>query len=216
IVSVIISPVTKIANASFGQGEFLFLCKISKIISVFNKANTKLMENCRTIALLNKVIKIIEKVAKDQIMEFCEKAAFLPDSQHGYRKHRNTASDINAMDAKAIELNQQGFEVALSTFDLCSVVDCWTTTSLMRNFIWLALTKPLKQVLKLGPNTSGEVNVPFGTVQGNVIGPTLFLLLYMSDIVELWTPQFWTILSCRCDDACATVKLLRRRAPKKA
>lgn len=63
-------PLSYIINRSFQLGIFPTSFKCAKVIPIFKKGNTRLVENYRPISLLNNMSKILEKLVHKRVMDF--------------------------------------------------------------------------------------------------------------------------------------------------
>ena len=83
-------PLTLIVNQSLSSGIFPNKLKIAKVIPIFKKDDTHLLNNYRPISLLPTISKVFEKVVQEQLTEFLNVNKLLYNSQYGFRKAHST------------------------------------------------------------------------------------------------------------------------------
>ena len=103
-------PLCLIINQSLLTGIYPDKLKIAKVIPLFKKDDTLLMDNYRPISLLPSISKLFEKVVSNQVSEYFKKNNLFHDGQYGFRDHHSTElanielSDriISALDEKQL------------------------------------------------------------------------------------------------------------------
>lgn len=88
-ISLIVKPLVHIINSSFISGDFPQKLKISKVIPVFKKGDTKEIVNYRPISIQPTISNIFEKCMYNRLIEYFEKNKILDEEQHGYRPGRS-------------------------------------------------------------------------------------------------------------------------------
>ena len=69
--------------------------KIARVTPIFKKGEKTNRNNYRPISILSAISKIVEKVLTNQLSDFMELHDLFTESQHGFRKGRNTTGAIN-------------------------------------------------------------------------------------------------------------------------
>jgi hypothetical protein len=70
------------------------ILKISRVIPVYKKSDSKSMENYRPISILSVLSKIIETVVKTRIVDFVDRHAIFYAPQYGFRHNLNTEAAL--------------------------------------------------------------------------------------------------------------------------
>ena len=83
-------PFTYIINQSLTTGIFPNKLKIAKVIPLYKKDDSNILENYRPISLLRVMSKFFEKVAYRQLYEYFTTNLLFCDSQHGFKKMQST------------------------------------------------------------------------------------------------------------------------------
>ena len=178
------------------------------------KANKPPLEpsSYRPIAQLCAVSKLVERVLYNQLIDYVETQAVLPQQQHGYRKGRGTHTALAQMFANIARAMDKGSKVGLSAYDFSSAFDTIEAPTLESKLFWASshTRKLVRDYLSNGVQTvvwngqhSKTNKVLFGVRQGSVIGPLLFILL-TSDLPKLVSdnvkPEAKTALNMYADD----------------
>ena len=90
----IITPLSYLINVSLETGIVPAILKISRIIPLFKKVDTKLFTNYRPISLTSQFSKIVEKVFYVRFYSFLNHFNILSNSQFGFRTNLNTTHAI--------------------------------------------------------------------------------------------------------------------------
>ena len=88
--NVLVTPITVIVNQFLKTGIFPDALKIAKILPVFKKGDTHLIQNYRPISLLPSISKIFEKTVLIQLHDFLTQNNILYTSQYGFRQNHST------------------------------------------------------------------------------------------------------------------------------
>ena len=151
--------------------------------------------------------KVLEKVIHEQLYEHFERNSLFARSQHGFRQNRSTTSALMTMYAKMQNEVANGEEVACASYDQSASFDMCEPAILIdklrcfgvggRSSAWVkSFLVNRRQKVRVGAELSEEREIPFGTPQGSILSPLLFLI-YTSDM-DLWLKE-----ECQtnyCDD----------------
>ena len=86
----IITPMTLLINQVFNTGIFPERLKLAKVIPVFKKGDSKLINNYRPISLLPVIYKVLEKIIANQLSKYFEDNKLFNDNQYGFRTGLST------------------------------------------------------------------------------------------------------------------------------
>ena len=86
----IITPVTVLINQVFNTGILPERLKLAKVIPVFKKGDSKLINNYRPISLLPVLYKVLEKSIANQLSKYFEDNKLFHDNQYGFRTGLST------------------------------------------------------------------------------------------------------------------------------
>ena len=86
----IITPMTLLINQVFNTGIFPERLKLAKVIPVFKKGDSKLINNYRPISLLPVISKVLEKIIANQLSKYFEDNKLFNDNQYGFRTGLST------------------------------------------------------------------------------------------------------------------------------
>ena len=90
IAPTIIKPLTLLINQVFNTGIFPDRLKLAKVIPVFKKGDSKLINNYRPISLLPVISKVLEKLIANQLSQYFEDNKLFHDNQYGFRTGLST------------------------------------------------------------------------------------------------------------------------------
>ena len=208
-------PLALMWNSSLSHGVVPKFYKESRICPVHKKGDKIVPENYRPISLTSHIVKIIERIIRNKIVQYLEANKIISRHQHGFRSGRSTLTQLLAhMDdifsglcknkdtdsiyldyAKAFDKVDHNILIAkLKLYRLNKKIISWVSSFL----------RDRNQVVVVEGEKSRASPVISGVPQGTVLGPVLFLV-YMNDmenIVHSSTVRFFaddTRISRRVD-----------------
>ena len=170
--------------------------KVSSVVPVFkNVGERSTAKNYHPVSLLSVVSKVFEKLVNNRIVDHLEKCDLFSDFQHGFRSSRSTADLLAVVsDRIARAFNRSGNTQDLA-LDISKAFDSVWYTGLLHKLksygisgqifglISSFLSNRQLQVV-LDGKSSQEYPVNGGVPQGFILGPTLFLLNIINDLLD--------------------------------
>ena len=188
----LLTPLTRIFNASINQAKYPNSWKIAKVIALYKKKKKDNPANYRPISLLNCFGKILERVVYNQMISFIKKHKILYIKQYAFReKHSTTHALVDVIDSIKKAIDKKNCMIGLF-LDIEKAFDCVNHDILLQkldhygfrghcqDFIKSYLSDRI-QFTKVNGRESSKMNIQYGVPQGSILGP-LFFLLYVNDI----------------------------------
>ncbi len=192
-VSNFISPVIAILiNKSVREGVFPTIFKVARVIPLFKAGDRRCIVNYRPISLLHFLSKIIERLVHTRISKFLNKYNILYEDQYGFIKNKCTTDAILKFTDNCYScFNNKNF--LLSVFlDFSKAFDTIDQDILIRKLEYCGFRGFMldwlksyifnrRQYVEINGHRSTTTTLNYGTGQGTILGPTLFLL-YINDM----------------------------------
>ncbi|KAG8310406.1 hypothetical protein J6590_108838 [Homalodisca vitripennis] len=83
-------PLTNLINSSLISGHFSSKLKISKVISIFKKDDTKEVSCYKPVTILPSFSKIFKHIVYNELLKFLESNKLLDKEQHGFLPGKST------------------------------------------------------------------------------------------------------------------------------
>nr|VZI50985.1 unnamed protein product [Spirometra erinaceieuropaei] len=184
-------PLSLLFHTSFETGYLSPDWKSAWITPLYVGVSRVSANNYRPVSLTSICCKIMEKIIKQQLMQFLEQNHLLSDSQHGIRKSRSCVTNLLYCLEHWTRAVDRGDMVHAIYTDFNKAFDSVPHHRLLyklrpagvrgKLLMWiLSFLIGRSQAVHVSDPQSAEVVVRIGVPQGSVLGPTL-LLVYVDD-----------------------------------
>ena len=179
-------PLSRIFRMSYNIGQIPAEWKLANVVPVHKKGSKSSVENYRPISLTSLVMKVFEKIVKDELMIKCRHK--LNNNQHGFMPKKScTTQMLSFVDTLSISINDN-VRTDVIYFDFAKAFDSVNHDIILKklkhNFdidgtllkFIMNYLKDRKQCVVIGGAQSDPMDVRSGVPQGSIIGPLLFVL----------------------------------------
>ena len=189
------TPLSRLYHLSYSSGSFPSAWKLANVQPVPKKGSRSDPSNYRPIAVTSILAKVMERIIKQNLMDYLESNGLIHDSQYGFRSKRSTG-DVMAYlteiwshslhsygESQAVALDfAKAFDRVWHKNLLCKLSAFGVDPSLCRWIESFLLNRSIQVVLD--GTTSKRIDINAGVPQGSVLSPVLFLI-YINDLLSL-------------------------------
>ena len=184
----IIKALLIIFNKSLNEGKFPDNMKISIVKPIYKGKCKNEIVNYRPISLLPVISKVLEKIVHIRVVNFLVKNRVIYEGQYGYRSKRSTADAILDLTGNILDNIEKGQFTLAIFLDMSKAFDSISHTTLCKKLEYYGLRGNVKSWfvsylkdrtirVKYKNTLSDEHTVNYGTPQGSVLGPLMYILL---------------------------------------
>lgn len=190
----IINALEILFNKSLQEGLFPSNMKIAVVKPLYKSKSKTDMINYRPISLLPVISKILEKIVNKRVVKFLTKHKVFYEGQYGFRTNRSTTDAILDFTGNLVDnLNKGNYTLGLF-LDMSKAFDSINHHTLFRKLEFYGIrgnvlswfksylsNRYLK--VKIRNATSKKYLMTYGTPQGSVLGPLMYIIM-ANDLVE--------------------------------
>jgi len=168
--------------------------KLSVVKPLYKGKDKTEIINYRPISLLPVISKILEKLVNDRVVKFLTKNNVIYEGQYGFRRNRSTTDAILDFTGNVLENINRGYFTLALFLDMSKAFDSINHQTLFRKLefygirgnvlLWFKSYLSDRMIkVKIRNKISNSYEICYGTPQGSVLGPLMYLIL-ANDLVK--------------------------------
>jgi retron-type reverse transcriptase len=178
------------------KGEIPEDWKNANVTAIFKKGGKNSPGNYRPVSLTSNICKIMERIIKDDIVNFLEKNQLIFNSQHGFRNKRSCLTNLLEFVEHVAEELDKGEPVDVIYLDFQKAFDKVPHKRLLEKLRAIGIRGILlnwikqwlsgrKQRVVIKGKTSNWKEVRSGVPQGSILVPLLFIIIIRPNDIDL-------------------------------
>ena len=190
-------PLSQLFEMSYKSGHIPADWKLANVVPIHKKGSKVEVNNYRPISLTSLVMKVYERVIRDELLKRCNH--LLDQRQHGFLAHKSCCTQmVDFCDSLALSLNEN-IRSDVIYFDFQKAFDSVNHDLILRKLkhqfnidgsllrFFVSYLKDRFQKVVIKNEQSSILKVNSGVPQGSILGPTIFIL-FLNDITEGLSP----------------------------
>ena len=199
-------PLTMLFQASIAQGKIPDEWRVAVVSPIYKgKGKKSDPSNYRPVSLTCVIGKMMERLVKEQMINYMERNNLITNAQHGFRNGRSPQTNLIEFINRTTKWIDEGRSFDIVYFDFAKAFDKVCHERLMmkleqmgvsgRARVWLQdWLSGRKQRVRVGGEMSGWEDVISSVVQGSVLGGTLFTI-FANDLILKFPELLATIIA---------------------
>ena len=193
----VVQPLYLIFSKSLRDGILPTMWKKATVTAIHKKGDRNICNNYRPVSLTSVIVKMLETIIKDELMQYFKSENLLSICQHGFRSSHSCVTQLlQAVNDWSLAL-ESGNSVDVVYLDLRKTFDCVPHRRLLTKLQSYDITGKLldkieqlladrKQRVSIRGSLSDWVNITSGVPQSSVLGPILFIIFVndMPDVIN--------------------------------
>ena len=175
-------PLSVMLNHCLTYGIFPNKLKTAKVIPIFKKGSTNLLNNYRPISLLTSISKLFERIIYNRLLSFLERNKTIVSSQYGFRHNRSTTHPILDLITSCFDNINSKQYTTLLFLDIRKAFDSVPHNKLIKklehygirgvaNSLLKSYLNDRKQFVSIANTNSSDKVIDYGVPQGSILGP---------------------------------------------
>lgn len=180
---------------SIDEGVLPIEFKTAVVVPVFKSGSAKEVLSYRPISVINTIAKIFESLIKDKLLKYFLDRSLFSDRQFGFLPGKGTDLALDKHVSEIVTSSDKfkntlavylDFKKAFDVLDIDLLIGKFKRYGIGGNALkWLvSFCRGRRQVVKINGVKSNVLELKYGTAQGGVLGPIIFLI-FINDLLEL-------------------------------